>query len=99
MLKRLTTDLANLKPDIDKLDIDELETTLTDLSKLDDAVKNKVVKKIVYDELVGKGNAIKTTDTSDLVKKADCDTKIGEIEKKYLIMIMINIFLFKNLIR
>ena len=27
-------------------------------------------------------NAIKTTDTTDLVKKADYDTKIGEIEKK-----------------
>ena len=27
-------------------------------------------------------NTIKTTDTSDLVKKADYNTKINEIEKK-----------------
>ena len=31
-----------------------------------------------------KVNAIQTTDTSDLVKKADYNTKIGEIEKKIL---------------
>ena len=29
-------------------------------------------------------NNIKTTDTSDLVKRADSNTKIGEIEKKIL---------------
>ena len=37
-----------------------------------------------YDELVKKVNDIKTTDTSDLVKKADYGTKIVEIEKKIL---------------
>ena len=31
-----------------------------------------------------KVNNIKTTDTSNLVKKSDYDTKIGEIEKKIL---------------
>ena len=29
-------------------------------------------------------NAVKTTDTSDLIKKTDYNTKIGEIEKKIL---------------
>ena len=53
-----------------------------DLSKLSDAIKNNVVKKTEYDELIKKDNNIKTTDTSDLVRKADYDTKIGEIEKK-----------------
>ena len=42
-----------------------------------------------------KVNAIKTTDISDLVKKAGYNKKIGEIEKKYLIMIMVNILLHK----
>ena len=36
----------------------------------------------MYDELVTKVNTINTTDTSDLVKKADYDIKIAEIEKK-----------------
>ena len=35
-----------------------------------------------YNELVKKFNAIKTTDTSNLVKKPDYSTKINEIEKK-----------------
>ena len=38
-------DLASLKSEIDKLDIDKLETTQVDLSKLSDVVKNEVVKK------------------------------------------------------
>ena len=36
----------------------------------------------MYDELVKKFNAIQTNDTSSLVKKADYNTKIDEIEKK-----------------
>ena len=47
-------DLASLKSEIDKFDIGKLETTSVDLSKLSDAVKNEVVKKTVYDELVKK---------------------------------------------
>ena len=39
-------DLANLKPDADKLDIDKSEPVLVDLSKLSDIVKNDVVKKM-----------------------------------------------------
>ena len=35
-----------------------------------------------YNELVKKFNAIKTTDTSNLVKKPDYSKKINEIEKK-----------------
>ena len=34
------------------------------------------------DELVKQANAIQTTDTSNLDKKADYNTKIEEIEKK-----------------
>ena len=36
----------------------------------------------VYDDLVKKVNDIKTTDTNALVKKAEYDKKIGDIEKK-----------------
>ena len=48
------TALASLKSDVDSLDIDKLETTTVDLSKLSDMVKKAVVKKLVYDELVKK---------------------------------------------
>ena len=64
------SDLASLKSDIDKLDIDKLETALVDFSKLSDVVKN-VAKKIVYDELIKTVNAIQTTNSSNLIKIAD----------------------------
>ena len=59
-------------------------TTIVDLSKLSDVVKNEVVKKTIYAELVKEVNVIQNTDTSNLVKKAHCNTKIAEIEKKIL---------------
>ena len=37
-------DLANLKSDVDKSDIDKLKTTSVDLSKLKNVVHNDVVK-------------------------------------------------------
>ena len=70
------SDLANLKLDDDKSDIDKLEKlnvyelklASTDLSKLSDIVKNDVVKKTAYDELVKNVNAV---DTSKLIRKRD----------------------------
>ena len=50
----LKTNLANLKTEVDKLDIDKLVPIPADLSKLSNVVKNDVVKKIVYDKLVAK---------------------------------------------
>ena len=41
----LKTNLATLKTEVDKLDIDKLAPVPTDLSKLSNAVKNHVVKK------------------------------------------------------
>ena len=75
----LKTNLANLKTEVDKLDIDKLATVPVDLSKLSNVVKNDVVKKTVYDKLVAKANNI---DTSGLVKKTHYNTKISEIEDK-----------------
>ena len=40
----------------------------------------------------------KIPDSSSLVKKTDYETKISDIEKKILIMIMTNILLLQNLI-
>ena len=75
----LKTNLANLKSEVDKLDIDELKPFPTDLSKLSDVVKNDVVKKTDYNYLVTKVNNI---DTSGLVKRIDYNTKSTEIEDK-----------------
>ena len=50
--------------------------------KLSNVVKNEVVNKTAYDELLKKVNAIQTVDTSNLVKKADTSTKIADIEAK-----------------
>ena len=50
-----------------------------DLSKLSDVVKNDVVKKAVYNQLVAKVNNI---DTSDFVLKTNYQTEKTELEKK-----------------
>ena len=75
----LKTNVANLKTKVDKLDIDNLKSVPTDLSKLSDVVKNDAVKKTDYNKLVTKVDNI---DTSGLVKKTDYNTKITEIEDK-----------------
>ena len=50
----LKTSLANLKSEVDKLDIDKWKPIPTDLSKLSDVVKNDVVKKSDYNKSVTK---------------------------------------------
>ena len=79
----LKTNLANLKTEVDKLDIDKLAPVPVDLSKLSDVVKNDVVKKTVYDKLVAKVNNI---DTNDFVLKTIYGTNKTELEKKILDM-------------
>ena len=44
----LKTNLANLKTEVGKLDIDKLVPVLVDLSQLSDIVKNDVIKKTDY---------------------------------------------------
>ena len=46
----LKTNLANLKTEVDQLDISKVAPVPTDLSKLCNVVKNVVVKKAVYDK-------------------------------------------------
>ena len=46
----LKTNLANLKSEVDKSDIDKLASVPVDISKLSDVVKNDAVKKYVYDK-------------------------------------------------
>ena len=65
------TNLAGLKSDFDRFEIDKLKTSPVDLSELSNVLKNEVVKKDVYNKLVKKFNFIKTNDTSSLVKRAE----------------------------
>ena len=71
--------MANLKTEIDKLDIEKLVPASVDLSKLSDVVKNDIVKKDVFDKLVTKVNSI---DTSGFVLKTKYDTDKSELENK-----------------
>ena len=75
----LKTNLASLKPEVDKLDIDKLVPFPVDLSKLGNVVKSNVVKNIAHDKLVAKVNNI---DTSDFVLKTKYQTDKAELEKK-----------------
>ena len=75
----LKPNLASLKTEVDKLDIDKLAPVPVDLSKLSDVVKNDVVKKDVYDKLVAKVNNI---DTNDFVLKTKDNSDKMELEKK-----------------
>ena len=83
------TNLASLKTEVDKLDIDKLTPVPNDLAKLSNVVKNDVVKKTEHNKLVTKvgniditGFVLKTkydTDKSNLAKKiSDVDKKIPE---------------------
>ena len=67
----LKTNLASLKTEVDKLDIDKLVPVPVDLSKLSDVVKNDVVKKDVYNKLVAKVDNI---NTGGFVLKTKYDT-------------------------
>ena len=54
-----TDNLASLKTEVDKLDIDKFVPVPVNLSKVRDVVKNDVVKKAVYDKLATKVNNIR----------------------------------------
>ena len=75
----LKTNLANLKTEVDKLDINKLLPVPTDLSKLSNVVKNDVIKKTEYNKLVNKVNNI---DTSGFILKTKYDAYKLELENK-----------------
>ena len=75
----LKTNLANLKTEVDKLDIDKLKPVPTDLSKLSNVLKNDVVKKADYNKLVTKVGNI---NISKFVLKTRYETDKSELENK-----------------
>ena len=80
----LKNDLGSLKFDVGKLDIAKLKTDLLHLSNLSNAVKDDVVKKIVYHELVKKANSIQTIYTGGSTKKLNI-VKIFQIQPSSII--------------
>ena len=81
----LKSNLASLKTEVDKLDINKLVPASVDLSKLSDIVKNNVVKKTVYNKLVAQ---VDSTDISAFVLKTKFDK--GKKEKiKFLILVVL----------
>ena len=90
-LKNVPNDLSNFQSKVDKLDIGKLETTQVDLSELTNIVKNDVVKKSEYNELVKKVKNVSTTNTSNLVKKLIITLKL----KIKLLLIIINMLLIR----
>ena len=64
----LKTNLANLKAEIDNLDIDKLAPVPVDLSKLSDVVKNDVIKKTAYNAKISEIEG-KIPDISNLATK------------------------------
>ena len=80
------TNVASLKTEVDKLDIDKLVPVPVDFSKLSDVVRNDAVKKTEYNKLDTK---VDNTDTTNFVKKnkyekggSDFECKINKIDKK-----------------
>ena len=82
----LKSNLASLKTEVDKLDIDKLTSVPIDVAKLSNVVKNYVVKKTEYDKLVNKVNGIDNTNFVSRAKYekdgSDFEDKIDKIDKK-----------------
>ena len=80
----LKSNLATLKTEVDKLDIDKLTPVPNDLAKLSNVVKNDVAKKTLYEKLVAKVNNIDTTGfiLKAIYDKSDLEKKISETDKE-----------------
>ena len=80
------SNLASLKTEVDKLDIDKLVPIPADSSKLTDAVKNEVVKKTECNNLVTKVANIYTTGFVSRTKYekygAELEKKINDVDEK-----------------
>ena len=70
------TNLAALKTEVDKIDVDKLKTVPDDLAKLSNVVKNEVVKKTDFSTDTYVTRTKFSTDTNAL------DDKIDNVEKK-----------------
>ena len=86
----LKPNLANLRAEIDKINVAKFKTLPADLSKLSNVVNNEVVRKTVYDRLVAKVNNIDTSGfvlkTKYSTNKSDPEKKVSDADKIFLIL-------------
>ena len=71
--------LASLKTEVDKLDIDKLTPVPNHLAKFSNVVKNDLVKKTEYNKLVTK---VENIYTIEFALKTKYDTNKSNLEKK-----------------
>ena len=95
-MKNVPTNGSNLKSKVDKLDVDKLVPVPVDLSKLNDVVKNYVVKKDVY-------NAnIKTIEDkihiTNLAANVFLNAKINEVKSEILLLLLLLMLKIKYLV-
>ena len=65
-----------MKSKVHKLDVDSLVPVPTDLNKLSDVLKNEVVKKDGYEELVTKVYAINNSDLDEKIETLAAQAEI-----------------------
>ena len=85
------------KSKVDRLGVGKLPPIPVETKNLSHVVENDVVKTIAYNRLVKNVNTTQTTDPSNLVNILTITHKLVKQKTKYLIMIIINILLHKNL--
>ena len=78
------TDLANLKPDVDKLDADKLKNVTNNFSSLERKVDQLDVKLVSFPVDLSKLRDVVKT---DVVKKDLYNAKIKMLKIKYLILL------------
>ena len=86
------TNLASLKTEVDKIDVDKLKTVPVALAKLSNLVKNGVVKKAEYNSLKTKVDNIDTTIFFKKTKYekdgSDFEDKIKKNNKNNLMLVV-----------
>ena len=80
-LKNVLRNLSNLKSKVNKLDVDKLVAVSVDLSKLNDLVKNDVVKKDAYNAKI-KDIKDKIADITELATTTTLNAKINEAKNE-----------------
>ena len=78
-MKKVPTNVSNLKSKVDKVDVDKLVPVPVALSKLSDELKNDVVKKDAYNAKI-KNIEDKIPDITSVASNAAVNAKINEIK-------------------
>ena len=80
------TNLAALKNEVDKIDVDKLKTTPTDLAKLSNVVKNDVVKKTDYNAKVSSIESQTAEITKNTIDNLTDITKLKAVDTSNFVL-------------